>query len=32
MDWTSQVHLLQALLVGVGVLFFVLGFRAGDKV
>lgn len=31
MDWTSQTQLLQALLVCIVVLFFVLGYRAGDK-
>ena len=32
MDWLNQTHLLQALLVGLGVLFFVMGYRAGDSV
>lgn len=32
MDWTNTAQLLQTLLVGLGVLFFVMGYRAGDKV
>lgn len=31
MDWTNTAHLLQALLVAVCVLMFVLGYRAGDR-
>lgn len=31
MDWSSVPMLLQALLVSIVALFFVLGYRAGDK-
>jgi len=32
MDWTSVPHLLQALLIGMCMVMFVMGYRAGDKV
>jgi len=31
MDWNNTNHLLQAGLVGLCVVLFVLGYRAGDK-
>lgn len=31
MDWSNVAHLLQALLVAVCVLMFVVGFNAGNK-
>jgi len=32
MDWSNQAHLMQALLVVLGVVITVMGYRAGDKV
>lgn len=32
MDWTDTAQLLQALLVAVCVICFVMGYRAGDRV
>lgn len=31
MDWSNTAHVVQALIVAVCVIAFVMGFRAGDK-